>query len=169
MSGRWPCSFFFVKCCLQDKTFSLFKTSLYIYIKYIWFSLVGFYGISSILGYSILTPLYPWIYQIYMIWFSWGLWHINDCWLYNAKSSLFIPIEYIYMIWFCWVIWHIDDYRLYNVKSSLCWVLWHINDYRLFNVKSSLFIYIKYIWFSLVGFYGITSTLGYSILNPLYT
>ena len=34
-------------------------------------------------------------------------------------------------------------------------VLWHINQYRLFNAKSSLYIYIKYIGFGLVGFYGI--------------
>ena len=36
------------------------------------------------------------------------------------------------------------------------WVLWHINHCRLFNAKSSLDIYIKYIGFGLVGFYGIT-------------
>ena len=33
-------------------------------------------------------------------------------------------------------------------------VLWHINHCRLSNAKSSLFIYIKYIGFGLVWFYG---------------
>ena len=49
------------------------------------------------------------------------------------------------------------------------WVLWHIKHCRLFNVKSSLYIYIKYIWFGLVGFYGISTIVGYLMPNPLYT
>ena len=51
------------------------------------------------------------------------------------------------------------------------WVLWHINHYRLFNAKSSLYIYIKYIGFGLVEFYGIsTQWLIYPLMpNPLYT
>ena len=40
---------------------------------------------------------------------------------------------YIYMIW-------------------LGWVLWHFNHYWLFNAKKCLYIYVKYIWFVLVGF-----------------
>ena len=48
-------------------------------------------------------------------------------------------------------------------------VLWHINHCRLFNVKSSLYIYIKYIGFGLVGFYGISTIVGYLMPNPLYT
>ena len=38
----------------------------------------------------------------------------------------------------------------------------------LFNAKSSLYIYIKYIWFGLVGFYGISTILGYLLPNHLY-
>ena len=49
------------------------------------------------------------------------------------------------------------------------WVLWHINHYWLFNAKSSLYIYIKYIWFGLVGFYGISTIVGYLMSIPLYT
>ena len=48
------------------------------------------------------------------------------------------------------------------------WVLWHINHYRLFNAKSSLYIYIKYIGSDLVGFYSISTIVGYSMPNPLY-
>ena len=51
----------------------------------------------------------------------------------------------------------------------LGWLLWHINHCRLFNVKSSLYLYIKYIGFSLVGFYGISTIAGYFMSNPLYT
>ena len=40
------------------------------------------------------------------------------------------------------------------------WVLWHLNHCRLFNAKSSLYIYIKYIGFGLVGFYGISTIVG---------
>ena len=49
------------------------------------------------------------------------------------------------------------------------WVLWHINHCRLFNAKFSLYIYIKYIGFGLVGFYGISIIVGYLMPNPLYT
>ena len=51
----------------------------------------------------------------------------------------------------------------------LGWVLWHINHCRLFNAKSSLYIYIKYIRFGLVGFYGISTIVGYLMPNPYYT
>ena len=49
------------------------------------------------------------------------------------------------------------------------WVLWHINHYRLYNAKSSLYIYIRYIGFGLVGFYGISTILGYLMSNALHT
>ena len=49
------------------------------------------------------------------------------------------------------------------------WVLSYINDCRLFNAKSSLYIYIKYIWFGLVGFHGISTIVGYLMPNHLYT
>ena len=47
------------------------------------------------------------------------------------------------------------------------WVLWHINACRLFNVIYPLYIYIKYIWIGLVGFYGISTIVGYLMPNPL--
>ena len=72
------------------------KSSLYIYIKYIWFGLVGFYGISTIVGYLIPNPLYTYILNIYgLVWLV--LWHINHCRLFNAKSFSYI---YILDIWF---------------------------------------------------------------------
>ena len=66
------------------------------------------------------------------------------------------------------------DYRFLfpneiNLKIWFGWVLWHINNCRLFNAKSSLYIYIKYIGFGLVGFYGISTIVGYLMPNPLYT
>ena len=50
-----------------------------------------------------------------------------------------------------------------------CRVLWHINHCRLFNAKSSFYIYIKYMWFGLVDFYGIRTIVGYLMPNPFYT
>ena len=44
-----------------------------------------------------------------------------------------------------------------------------MNPYRLFNAKSSLYIYIAYIWFGLIGFDGISTNVGYLMLNPHYT
>ena len=50
----------------------------------------------------------------------------------------------------------------------LGWVLWHINHCKLFNAKSSLYMYIKSIGFGWVGFYGISTIVGYLMPNPLY-
>ena len=95
------------------------RSSLYIYIIYICFGLLGFYGISTIVGYLIPGPLYTYILYIYMFWFAGVLWHINHC--------------------------------------------------RLFNTRSSLYIYIIYICFGLLGFYDISTIVGYLIPDPLYT
>ena len=46
--------------------------------------------------------------------------------------------------------------------------LWHIDHCRLFNDKSSLWIYIKYIWFGSVRFYGISIIIGYLMPDSLY-
>ena len=60
------------------------------------------------------------------------------CFLSYILSSIFI---YIYML-----VW-------------LGWVLWHFKHCRLFNAKSSLYIYTKYIGFSLGGLNGNVSVL----------
>ena len=124
------------------------KSFLYLYIRYIWFGLVGFYGISTIVGYWMPNPFYTYILNIYdLVWLGWVLWHINHCRLLIAKSFLYLYIKYI---WF-----------------GLVW--WHINLCRLLNAKSFLYIYIKYIWFGLVWFYGISTIVGYWMPNPFYT
>ena len=100
------------------------KSSLYIYIKYIQIGLVGFYGISTIVGYLIPNPLYTYILNIYdLVWLGLMV-YINHCRLFNSKSSIYIYIKY--------------------VGFGLVWC--HITHCRLFNSKSSLYIYIKYIW-----------------------
>ena len=65
------------------------KISSYIYIRYICLGLVGFYGISTIVGYLMPDPLYTYISDIYVLVVR-VLWHISHCRLYNAKSSLYI-------------------------------------------------------------------------------
>ena len=44
-----------------------------------------------------------------------------------------------------------------------------MNHCKLFNAKSFLYIDIKYIGFGLVGFYGISTIVGYLVPNSLYT
>ena len=47
------------------------KSTIHIYIHHIWFGLVEFYGISTIVGYLIPNPLYTYILNIYnFIWLS---------------------------------------------------------------------------------------------------
>ena len=48
------------------------------------------------------------------------------------------------------------------------WVLLYTNHCKLFNAKSSLYTYILFIGFGLVGFYGISTILGYLMPNTLY-
>ena len=47
-------------------------------------------------------------------------------------------------------------------------VLWHINHCWLFNSKSSLYIYMKYIYYGLAVFYGISTTIGYLMPHYIY-
>ena len=68
----------------------------------------------------------------------------------------------------CFIHWN-TFFSFSLVKKESALVLWHINHFRLFNAKSSLHIYIRYIWFGLVGFYGISTIVGYLMPNPLYT
>ena len=45
------------------------ESFLYIYIKNIWFGLVEFYGISTIVGYLMPNPLFTYILNIYdLVW-----------------------------------------------------------------------------------------------------
>ena len=110
-----------------------------------------------------------------MIWFGLVLWYINHCWLFNTKSSWNIYIKYIWfgLVWF-YGISAIGSYLMPNPLYTyilniydLVWlVLWHINHCRLFNAK---YIYIKYIGFGLVWFYGISTNVGHSMPNPFFT
>ena len=45
----------------------------------------------------------------------------------------------------------------------------HIKQCRLFNAKSSSYVYIRFIGFGLVGFYGIKTIVGNLMPNSLYT
>ena len=126
------------------------KSSLYIYIKYIWFGLVGFYGISTIVGYLMLNPVHTYILNIHnLVWV--GFYGISTIVGYLMPNPVHI---YIYI-----------KYTQYG----LSWVLWHINHCRLFNVKSFLYVYIKHIWFRLVRSCGISTSVGYLMPNTHYT
>ena len=52
---------------IRSKDFRLFnaESSLYIYIRYIWFGWVGFYDTSTFLGYLMPNPFYTYILYIY--------------------------------------------------------------------------------------------------------
>ena len=76
---------------IQSKLFIFYCTCVH-YIHKHFGRLVGFYGISTLGGYIMPTPLCTYILN--MIWFSWVLWHINPCRLYYANSSLYVYIKY---------------------------------------------------------------------------
>ena len=61
---------------------------------------------------------------------------------------------------------------VYIYCKNLNWLgllLWHINHCWLSNAKSCSYINIKCIWFGLVGFYRISTIVGYLMLNPVFT
>ena len=139
------------------------------------------------------------IYQIYMIWFGWSLWHITQCRLFNAKSYVYMYIKsigfrlvgfydistivgylmsnplytYIKYKWFGLAGFYSLSTIVYmfmpnplcryisNTYELICLSLWHINYYMLFNAKIISNIYIKYISFGLFGFYGISTIICY--------
>ena len=118
-------------------------------------------------------------------------------WLIDLGAGLFNSFKYNYLthtldkITSCFLHWismqasdtsetllnlSIHHHQFFIVRRPLsncwvwfAWVLWHINHCRLFNAESSSSIYIKYIRFGFVGFYGISTIVGYLMLNPLYT
>ena len=83
----------FVLTSPVEPSMSNLLTSSIILLFIIWFGLVWFYSISTIVGYLIPNPLYTYILHIYE--FGWVLWHINHYRLFNAKSSLCIYITNI--------------------------------------------------------------------------
>ena len=96
----------------------------------------------------------------------------NSKCIYLAVVSVFDDVDYIlncsYNFFLLWMLFLKVWFSLVWF-GLVCWVLWHINLCRLFNAKSSSYLYIKYIWFGLVGFYGISTIVGYLMPNPLYT
>ena len=89
----------------------------------IWFGLVWFYGISTIVGYLMPNSFSTYILNIYdLVWFGLVLWHINHCRVFNAKFFFYIYIK-IYMIWFGLVLWHVNHCRVFNAKSFYTYIL----------------------------------------------
>ena len=63
-----------------------------------------------------------------------------------------------------------DDRDGWREKGrELVWLVFMTYQPLLFNAKSGLYIHIRYIWFGLVGFYGISTIVGYLMPNPVYT
>ena len=112
------------------------KSSLYLYIKYVWFCLVGFYGISTIVGYLMPNPLYTYILNIYnLVWFGWVLWYINHCRLFNAKSSLYIYVvpSISFQTFFVQAFRSVVDSWKFSIL--LLYILWH--DWPIFMISAS--------------------------------
>ena len=85
-------------------------------------------------------------------------------WQHSTRHQLYGPLPPIkvgYLMLNPLYTYILDIYNIW-----LGWVLWHINHCRLFKAKFSLYIYIKYIWFGLVEFYGISTIVGYLMPNP---
>ena len=106
----------------------------YIYTKNVWFGLINFNDIWTIVGYFRSNPLYTYILNMFMIWFHWVLWHINHCRLFNAKSSLYTYIKYI---WYDFVLvrffgtWTVVGYLMPNLLYTNIYIYIYIYIYNL--------------------------------------
>ena len=87
--------------------------------------------------------------------------------IHACRSNIYI---YIY-IYICMLIraYLFGYVGIRSVHVCFGWILYNVNQRRLFNGKSSLYIYIKYLKFGLVAFYGISTIAGYLMPTPLYT
>ena len=147
------------------------KSSLYIYIKYIWFGLVGFYGISTIVGYLIPNLLYTYILNIYdLVWF--GFMAYQPFWVIWCQSSLHTHTHtHIYIYIYIYKIWLIGFYGISTIVGylmpnplytyiyilniyNLVWLVFMgINHFRSLDAKSSLYIYIRFGWLYFMAYY----------------
>ena len=85
-----------------------------------------------------------------LVWFGLVLWYIKHCWLFNAKSSLYIYIKYK---GFGWVVFC-------GISTIVAY---------LYVMPNPLYTYILNIWFGLVWFYGISSIVHYLMPDPVFT
>ena len=100
--------------------------AVYVYINAsIQFGLVWFYGISTIVGYSMPNPVYTYIVA-YMFWF--GL-----VWFYGISTIVGYSMPN-----------PVNKYIL-NIYGLVWFGLMAINRSRLYNARSSLYVYIKHI------------------------
>ena len=124
--------------------------------------LVGFYDLSTIVGYLILNPLSLSLY-IYI--------YICVCVCVCVLKILDLVCFGVSSI--STIVGYLIPNPLYTYTLNiydLVWLdLWHINHCKLFNAKSSLYIHIKYIGFDWVEFYGISTIICHLMPNPLYT
>ena len=126
---------------------------LYIYKKYIWFGLVGFYGISNIKGYLMPNPCYTYKKKLYT--------------RTATKKAVLLPKKF-----------SSDDDPGFRhgfgaetsllltkgtpaVSHSTTRLYWMVFDLYKCHICS-------YIWSGLIEFYGISTIVGYLMSNPLY-
>ena len=119
---------------------------LHTYIKYIWFVFFGFYGISTIVGYSMPNPLHTYIKYIWFVLF--GFYGISTIVGYSMPNRLHTYIKYIGFVLF----------GFYGISTIVG-----------YSMPNPLHTYIKYIGFGLFGFYGISTIVGFSMPNPFYS
>ena len=107
-----------------------------------------------------------------MIWFGWVL--VNHCRLFNALYTCILNIYEFYGI--ATIVVYLMPNPLYTdisryIRPFSLVAFYGIHWLSLCKRISQIlfYIYIKYIRFGLVGFYGISTIVGYLMPNPLYT
>ena len=109
-------------------------------------SLLWFYGIPTMLGYLMPNLFYTYTYIRY-IW----------CFFFDISTIVGYLMSKT-----------INTYAL-NTYDLVLSDFTAYQHWRLLNAKSGLYICIRYIWFGLVGFCGISTTVDYLMPNPVHT
>ena len=142
--------------------------------------MVGFYGISTIVGYLMPNPLFTYIFNICGLVLLGFIGDIKHCWLFKAIPSLCIKIKYI---WFGLVgifcITTIVGYLIPNPLSTYILIIYGlvgfygistIVDYlRQFPLDTLILNTYDLVWSFFVWFFCISTILVYLMPNPLST
>ena len=132
-----------------------------------------FNGISTFVGYLKQKPKFD--EDQFSLTYSW-----EDKEVYTLLKSIYPKLNVIAqqefeLAHYAVVVQHVSHYTTgtssFTIRIRTGLLCWSSIAYQplLFNAESSIYIYIKYIWFGWVGFYGISTIVGYLMSNPLYT
>ena len=135
------------------------ESSLYIFIKYTWFGWVGFYVKSTIVGYLISGSLAQWVECSPMVRVTGVQSQVES---YMVLDTSLLNTQNYKVKWS-------NPGKGVAPSPTFRWSSNRKGSFRVTLVYRRQLYLLYYIWFGLVGFYGISTIVGYLMPHPLYT